>query len=68
MTTLAQAELTDAQRAQHARAKAKRVLPYEIAEAVSTRLSDGIDFARFTDRKRWLKLIDEVMAIPEAEK
>jgi hypothetical protein len=66
VTTLAQAELTDSQRAGHAREKAKRVFPPEIAAAISTRLDDGVHLPAFVDRGRWLALITEVMGLPEA--
>lgn len=65
MTTLAQAELTDSSRASHAKLKATRVLPREIALAINTKIDEGVEFSRFVDRNRWLRLIAEVMALPE---
>jgi hypothetical protein len=65
VTTLAQAELTDSQRAGHARTKAQRVFPPEIAAAISTRLDDGVSVPGFVNRGRWLALIAEVMSLPE---
>ena len=65
MTAAAQEANTDYHRASHAKLKAIRVFPREIARAINTQLSDGIDYPNFTDKARWRRLIDEVMALPE---
>lgn len=67
MTTLAQAEVTDSQRAGHAKTRARKLLPPEMAEAVIERLHSGINFPNLCNRARWLNLIREVERLPEVE-